>query len=296
MKKQKEPNLTFAELLADHYDRLTNSEKRIADFIAQNQDEAAFMSATELAERLKLSEPTILRFARSLGFNRYPDFRRIIQARVREMAGHSSRIRSRLDDLRQSGDIYEQLVTSEIDYLTESLHTLDRKSLDLAVDLLHTHQRIFVFGLGPAVALIDQLEIRLTRSTKHVIPLRVSGREMIEPLLLMSNEDLLVAIAFHSIHPSLALVLETAADKGTPVILITDTLGNLLRTKASVVLAARRGPISSFNSLTVPMTIINALLLKLTSVDKERILNNLDQLDQLRKSLEQNNQSGAKKK
>lgn len=295
MNKSSEDQITFTQLLAAHFDDFTKSERRIADFISQNQDEAAFMSAAELAQRMKVSEPTILRFARTLGFTRYPDFRRLIQARVREMAGHSERIRSSLDSLGQSGDIYEQLVISEIDFLTESLHTLDRKSLDQAVDLLHSHQNVFVYGLGPAVALVDQLEIRLTRSARRVIPLRVSGREMIEPLLLMTGSDLLIVIAFHSINPNLEIILEAAAEIGTPVILITDTLGNLIEKKVSVILEARRGPISSFNSLTVPMTIINALLLKLTLADQEKVLNNLDRLDQLRKTLNQKYQSSARK-
>ena len=56
----------FRKLVSDHYDQLTNAEKRITDFILQNQDEVAFMSAAEVAERLEISEPTMLRFAKTL--------------------------------------------------------------------------------------------------------------------------------------------------------------------------------------------------------------------------------------
>ncbi|PKO13528.1 MAG: hypothetical protein CVU39_18570 [Chloroflexi bacterium HGW-Chloroflexi-10] len=279
----------FSKLIAEHYDELTISEKRIASFISQNQDEVAFMSAAEVADALNLSEPTMLRFARTLGFESYPAMRVALQAKVRNLVNHSARIRSRLDDLRVSGDIYEQLVTSEIDFLTESLHSLDREAFNMAVEYLRVHQRVFVFGLGPSVSLVDQLEIRLTRSARHVIPLRTSGRELLEPLLLMGKDDLLIAIGFHSVTPYLELVLERANEYNTPVILITDTLGDLVGNKASVVLAARRGPVSAFHSLTVPMTIINTLLLVLSSVDQERIMNNLDKLDQLRDSVRRKN-------
>jgi len=50
------------------------------------------------------------------------------------------------------------------------------------------------------------------------------------------------------------------------------------------VLAARRGPISAFHSLTVPMTIINTLLLALAQTDQERAMSNLDRLDELRQT------------
>lgn len=285
MNSENTSNPEFNKLVANHYEHFTNSEKRIADFISQNQDEAAFMSAAEVANKLKISEPTMLRFAKTLGFDSYPAMRIMLQAKVRNLVNHSARIRSRLDDLREAGDIYDQLVTSEIDFLTESLHTLDRNALKKATELLHTHQRVFVFGLGPSISLVDQLDIRLTRSLKHVIPLRTSGRELIEPLLLMTGEDLVIAIAFHSVNPYLELVLDQANQHHTPVILITDILGDLIGSNATVTLSARRGPVSAFHSLTIPMTIINTLLLALTSKDQGRIMNNLDELDRLRDSV-----------
>jgi DNA-binding MurR/RpiR family transcriptional regulator len=112
---------------------------------------------------------------------------------------------------------------------------------------------------------------------------------MLEPLLLMGKEDLLIAIGFFNMTPSLRLVIDQANQHKTPILLITDTLGPMLGEKATVTLAARRGPVSSFHSLTVPMTIINALMLALGSVDQERVMTNLDKLDQLREHLKKTN-------
>jgi len=281
-----EPNNTdqveFSRLVADHYDGLTRNEKRIAEFIRQNQDEVAFMSAAKIAAALGLSEPTIGRFARTLGFENFPAMSLRLQARVRDLVVHSTRIRNALNDLRVDGDIYERVITSEIDFLTESLHTLDRQALKNAVELLRTHESVFVFGLGPSVSLVDLLEIRLTRSARRVVPLKTYGRELVEPLLLMNKDDLLIAIAWRTMNPYLRLTLKVASEHKTPVILITDTLGDMVGNQAAVVLAARRGPLSTFQSLTVPMAIINTLVLALSAVDQEKIMLNLDRLDQLR--------------
>ena len=108
---------------------------------------------------------------------------------------------------------------------------------------------------------------------------------MLEPMLMMNCDDLLIAIGFFNLTPNLELVLDYANQHGAPVILVTDTLGALVGDKADVVLAAHRGPVSAFHSLTVPMTIINALLLALSSVDQERVMEHLDLLDQLRERL-----------
>ena len=282
MKPENDPRQNFNQIVAEKYKDLTKSEKRIADFMRRSQDEAAFLSAAEIAEQLELSEATMVRFARTLGYESYPALREALQDDFRRRMTHTARLRSRLDDLREAGDIFERLVASEIDYLTESLHTLDREALDTAVELLRTHQRVFVFGLGPSISLVEQLRIRLTRAARQVIPLDSAGREILEPMLLMNGNDLLIAVAFFNLTPALQMVLDYAHQQGTPVILLTDTLGPLVSDRAQVVLSARRGPVSAFHSLTVPMTVINALMLTLSSVDQENVMSNLDKLDQLR--------------
>jgi DNA-binding MurR/RpiR family transcriptional regulator len=285
MSTEKSQNSDFDQLFAVHDSDFTKSEKKIADFMRRNMDEAAFLSAAEVAQRLDISEATMVRFARTLGFDSYPALREALQDNFRHRMTHSARLRGRLNDLREAGDIFERLVASEIDYLTESLHTLDRAALDAAVELLRAHQRVFVFGLGPSLSLVDLLQIRLTRTARQVVPLNTSGQEILEPLMLMNSADLLIAIGFFNLTPALQMVLDYANQQKTPVILVTDTLGPQVGEKADVVLAARRGPVSAFHSLTVPMTIINALLLALSSVEQEQVMANLDKLDQLRERM-----------
>ncbi len=280
--------IDFSQLISEHYSQLTKSEKRIANYLRKNQEEAAFLSAGELADRLGLSEATMVRFARTMGFNSYPSMRTVLQDNFRRRVTHSARLRSRLDDLRKAGDIFERVIVSEIDYLTQALETVDRQALRRAVDLFRTHDRIFVFGVGPSVTLVNLMEIRLGRFGRQVIPLATAGREILEPLLLMTDKDLLFAICFFDISPILKFVLDYANEVHCPVIMLTDTLGSVIGEQAEVVLAAKRGPVSKFHSLVVPMTIINTLLFELANEDQEQVMANLDKLDQLRDRLTKN--------
>ena len=279
----------FSQLISERYSQLTKSEKRIANYLRKNQEEAAFLSAGELADRLGLSEATMVRFARTMGFNSYPSMRTVLQENFRHRVTHSARLRSRLDDLRKAGDIFERVIVSEIDYLSQALETVDRQALHQAVDLVRSHDRIFIFGLGPSVTLVNLMEIRLGRFGKRVIPLATAGREVLEPLLLMTDQDLLFVICFFDVTPILKLVLDYANEVHCPVIMLTDTLGSVIGDQAEVVLAARRGAVSKFHSLVVPMTIINTLLFALANEDQEQVMANLDKLDQLRDRLAKDN-------
>ena len=277
--------IDFSQIISERYSQLTKSEKRIANYLRKNQEESAFLAAGEIADRLGLSEATLVRFARTLGFNSYPSMRTVLQENFRRRVTHSARLRGRLEDLRQGGDIFERLVVSEIDYLTQALETVDRQALQKSVNLLQSCERIFVFGAGPSVSLANLMEIRLGRFGRQVIPLTTAGREILEPLMLMKNHDLLFMICFFDVSPAQQLVLDYANEVNCPIIILTDTLGSIIGDKADVVLAARRGPMAEFHSLVVPMTIINTILLALANEDRVQVMSNLDKLDQMRERL-----------
>lgn len=281
----------FSQVISDRYNTLTKSEKSIANYLRKNQEESAFLSAAELAQQLDLSEATLVRFARTLGYSSYPAMRTVLQESFRRRVTHSVRLRGKLDELRDSGDIFERLVISEMDYLTQALETVDRVALNQAVELLKTRKRVFVLGLGPSISLVDLIQIRLGRFGHQVIPLTNSGREIVEPLLLMTKDDLVFTICFFDVTPALQLVLDYANQVGCPVIMLTDTLGSIIGDKADVVLAAKRGPVSKFHSLVIPMTIINTLLLALASENQEDVINHLDKLDFFRQHLKKISES-----
>jgi DNA-binding MurR/RpiR family transcriptional regulator len=281
----------FGQIVAEYYQQLTKSEKQIANYLRKNQEESAFLSAAELADYLGLSEATIVRFARTIGFDSYPAMREVLQENFRRRVTHSTRLQSRLEDLRDGGDIFERMVASEIDYLSHALETVDRQAFQQAVELMKSHKRIFVFGVGPSVSLVELMDIRLRRIGWDVVPLTTTGREILEPLLKLNEGDLLFTICFFDLTAPLELVLDYANEMNSKVIMLTDTLGSIIGDKADVVVAARRGPVSGFHSLVVPMTIINTLLLALAQEDQEHAMSNLDKLDELRERFKKINKS-----
>ncbi|MGA9398452.1 MAG: MurR/RpiR family transcriptional regulator [Anaerolineaceae bacterium] len=290
--QENESNLSdFGQTISNHFNSLTKSEKRIATFLRRNQDEAAFLAASEISDRLNISEATVVRFARKLGFASYPSMRTVLQDNFRARVTHSTRLKGRLNELREVGDIFEKLTVSEIDYLTQALETVDRDALMKSAKLLSSARRIFVFGLGPSNSLVDLMEIRLKRFGRDVVPLKSAGREILDSLISMTAEDVCFVISFFDTNPALNLLMEYTGETGCQVILLTDTQGSFISELAQVVLVARRGPVSEFHSLVVPMTIINALLLAIAQEDKARVMAYLDKLDTLRDRLKRSSGS-----
>lgn len=273
----------FQQRIESYLPSLTKSQQRIASYLLASYDEAAFLSAAELANRLDLSEATMARFAQSIGYSDFRELRRCLQELFRARATPASRLQHKLTELASSqGHVLTKVLAMELQYLAEASESIDLADFDLAVDILLSGERIFVFASGPSGILADLATWRFRRLGLPTIAMTESGRHLLENLQLLQTGDVMLVAGFQHLTPELVTVLDHAGVTGCPSILLTDTLGPAFRGKADVTLAARRGPVSTFHSLTVPMSVLNALILAVAMARPDESLAALNRLQQLR--------------
>jgi len=273
----------FRQRLERHLPDLTKSQQRIVSYLLASYDEVAFLSAAELAERLDLSEATLVRFAKAIGYSGFRELRRNLQGLFRIRATPASRLQHKLSELASSqGDVLSKVLAMEVQYLTEASHSINPVDFDRALEILLGGERIFVFASGPSGILADLAELRLRRLGILTIAMTESGRHLLEKLQLLQAGDAVLVAGFHHVRPEIVAVLDHARATGCRSVFLTDTLGPALRDKPDVILAARRGPVSTFHSLTVPMSILNALILAAAMARPDESLAALNRLQQLR--------------
>lgn len=273
----------FRLRLENRFPDLTKSERAIASYLLNNHDEAAFLPAAELARRLDVSTATVVRFARTVGYDGFPSLRRELQGIFQAKTTPAARLRHKLAELSGSqGHVFAKIVEMEVEYLTDALHNLDSADIDRAVALLLGADRIFAYGIGPSRMLAELAELRLRRFGITTVAMTSSGRDLVETLQLMRRGDALLATGFQRVPPELTAVMTQAHRLGCPSILITDTLQTCLGGLATVILAARRGPVSTFHSLTVPMAIVNTLILSVAMARSQQSLAALESFQQIR--------------
>jgi len=277
----------FRKHIETHLADLTKSQQQIATFLLSSYDEAAFMSAADLAKRLEVSEATIVRFAKAIGYDGFPELRRRLQELFRTQVTPASRLQRKLTELSSSpGHVLNKIIDMEIQYLREAERTVSTRDFDQAVEMVLQGKRVFVHGSGPSAILAELLELRLRRLGIFTIAMTESGRHLLEKLQLVQAEDTVVVAGFHRARTELFAVLDYARSVGGRTIFITDTLGAAFRDKADIILAARRGPVSTFHSMTVPMVILNALILAVAMARPRESLAALDRLEHLRSKYE----------
>jgi len=143
-------------------------------------------------------------------------------------------------------------------------------------------RRVFIYAGGPSASLAELMELRLRRFGIFALAMTESGRNLIETLQLLDGADAVVVAGFQHLNAEHGTVIEHAHAIGCRTILLTDTLGAALRDKVDVVLAARRGPVSTFHSSTGPMAILNALILAVAMARPEDSLAALKRMQDLR--------------
>jgi DNA-binding MurR/RpiR family transcriptional regulator len=273
----------FRQRLEQHFSQLTKSEQKLATFLLTNYDHAAFLNAADLAEQLQVSPATIVRFARSIGFKSFPELKRVLQEIFRHKNTPSTRLQHKLQDLKNSeGHILTKVVDMEVQFLAEVPHDIKPSDFDRAVKLLLEGKRIFVFGTGPSRILAELFELRLSRFGLPVISLIAPGRDLLDKLILLQRDDSILVTGFQRLTGELVAALNHAHKLGCRTVFLTDVLAPSFKDKADVILAARRGPVSTFHSLTVPMAILNAMILAIATEQSDESVAHLELLDELR--------------
>lgn len=266
------------------YDRLPKKQKMIADYISTNVQEVIFYSISELASVLGTSEAAVVRFAQSLGYSGYPQLRKILIRYYKEHLSAASRIKSYLGEIKGQDFIYPSMVRKEIEYLSESVSSIDQQNFNSAVEQICRANTIYVFGSGSNESLANYLCFRLNRFRKKTVLVRDTGKNIFEKLILLTPEDFVVVYAFYRPTADIVSLLDFVHSRQIPNLLITDTRVPPMVRNAQLVLCAKRGPFGVFLSAIVPMAVTNALIIRAAEKLGEKAMEALRELSDIRTS------------
>ncbi len=279
--------MSLREVIEQYDGRLTAADQRLVHKLLSNPTEGAFLSATNLAKRVGVHAAAAVRLARKLGFSGYPELRSQLQSQLIADSGPADRVRHRLAHIDDE-TIQDALVRSEITALRDLSQHVSQARIDEAAEALIRARKVFLFGHGHAVAIVELMQRRLRRSGLDVVVLVGPGRELAERALPLGSDDALLAFAFHSIPPGLVSLITHAKNAGAATLFISDLIGPMVRPKPDILLAAPRGGMAEeFQTSTVPTLICNALVLTIARLDKGRSLRALDQLNGLIEAFDQ---------
>jgi DNA-binding MurR/RpiR family transcriptional regulator len=260
---------------------LTPAETRLVQSVIQSPRASALGTAAELAQNAGVHEATASRLARKLGFDSYSAFRRALRDEFIPSREPATRLQKTLGSA--TGDtILGTLVRHETEALARIEAFADSDRIAEIAERLMSARRIHLFGRGNAETLSLLMLKRFRRFGRDVQKLSGDPRDLAEQALGFSEGEVLMMFAFRRAPKSYAPLIESARQAGTKTIVVADTVGPTLSPQPDFLLAApRSGDPDAFQTLTVPMTLCNAIVVAAGALDEGRALQALEQLGTL---------------
>jgi DNA-binding MurR/RpiR family transcriptional regulator len=268
--------------------RLTEADVRLLDVLLQDPLRAAMENGKDVSSRAGVHPAAAVRLAQRLGFSGYPEFRAFLQSNLVEgtddFESGSARIAARLIRASESGAL-SLVLDSEIAALQQVRAAVTDDDIRAFATAIRDGRRVFVFGRSHAATLTALIAMRLQRSGYDAIDLSAVTNQMAERLVSLSAGDVVWLLAFRRPSPVVLEVLRIARRRGATVLALTDVGGARLDPAPDHIIAASRGGPGDSQSLVVPMTIANAVILDLAAIDDGRSFKALEDYRRFRDEL-----------
>jgi DNA-binding MurR/RpiR family transcriptional regulator len=270
----------FAAIL-EKQERLTKSQKQVLKYILEHNEEAVFLTAAGLSQKVGVSEATVVRLAQVLGFEGYPDLQRRLREEFQDRLSTVSRFQETARQVGTEGDILLSIMQEDVRNLSQTLRDLPADTFRQAVKEIDSAERIFVAGLrgAHAPALVLSLYLRfLKKDARLVTP---GTGDVWNNIFGVGPRDLVVGISFPRYTRLTVEILAYARQQGARVGAITDSPLSPLAEFADWVLPVYSRLDSFIESFAAPMSLVNALLTAVSVQNLDKTVQALKEREEL---------------
>ena len=267
--------------IEDAYLDLSKSHKKIADYVLENYEKAAFLTAQKLGEATDISVSTEVRFATSLGYEGYPEFQEDLRETIKGKLTATQRIEVAGTQIRDN-DILTTVMQRDREMIQATLSAVSSEDFEKASRAINRARRIYIVGVRSSAALASFMyfyfkmiydDVRLIDSN--------SSSQMFEEIWRIGPEDVCIACSFPRYSKQVLSVVTYACDAGAKTIVITDNEEAPIAEVAWTTLVAKSNMASFIDSLVAPLSLVNALIVSAARGNRSLVKKNLAELEEI---------------
>lgn len=203
--------------IRQHFSSLRESESKVAAYIMENPDQTVMLSIAELAKKCGVSESTIVRFARTIGFSGFQELKLSL---AQDLVVPTQFISEQISATDSMETLIAKVTHSNVQAIHDTNKVLDVKELERAVEAISKARKIEFYGVGFAGLVAQDAHVRLSRigfqTNSYVDPhLQAHSAALLTP------EDVAVGLSFLGKTKDIIYTLAQAKNAGATVISIT---------------------------------------------------------------------------
>lgn len=218
--------------IRSNYSRLSEKEKKIADYILQHPKAIIHHTINQIADELEVADSTVFRFCQRVGFKGYQALKIALAA---EMATPVTDIHEKIRAGDDVGTVSEKVFRSNMNTLEDTLKVMDQKALQDAVAALIVAEKVEFFGIGgSAIVSIDAYH-KFLRSGMQVHA-NLDAHMQLMAASQLHAKDVAVIISHSGSTKDILDILHVLRDKNVTIIAITNFAKSTLSKQADILL------------------------------------------------------------
>lgn len=263
----------------EKFNKMSKSHKKLATFVIDHYEQAAFMTAAKMAKTVDISEATVVRFAYALEYDGYPEFQASLANWVKKKLNSVQSIGAKYGSSTQA-EILTSVLSADIEKIEDTIEHIDAQAFETAVDIILGAKHVYIIGLRSCKPMAQFLHfyLNIIRGDVNLID-STSTSETFEQMLRINEKDVVIGISFPRYSMRTLKAMEMANDKNAKVITITDTIHSPMCLYSSCNLLARSDMVSIVDSLVAPLSVINALVVAMCLKRPDDVRRNLESLE-----------------
>lgn len=202
------------------YQELTPTEQKIADYIMEQGFEVSALSAAELAELVKTSPPSIVRFARKLGYSGFQDMKLGLAKDAALQDKQQDKLYEAVGIHDTTKEIIYKISKGNMNAIEETISLLEEEAMAKAIASTSRANNINIFGVGASGLVGMDLQYKLMRINKKASMYMDSHTQMASAIHL-GKGDVAIGISHSGITLEVYKSVETAKERGATTISIT---------------------------------------------------------------------------
>ena len=278
--------LEFYRHIKGRANLLPRAQRKLLEFILAHEEESVFLRIGDLARRGEVSQATVTRLSRALGFKGFPEFQKELQRLFRNKLTTTSRLQKTVKEAGSGRDVLTKVLQTDMENIARTLQETPLPEFRRFVKCLASADRVVIVGLRSIHSLAVFMAVALEFLRREVWLVQPGIGDMWDRMAGLKKGDVVLGISFPRYTKETVELLHWAKTRGVTTLAITDSPISPLAQHADHVLTARYQMDSFIESFTAPLSLINALVTALGVQDRTRTLASLRKLEDVWKRQE----------
>ncbi|MEG0919464.1 MAG: MurR/RpiR family transcriptional regulator [Anaerovoracaceae bacterium] len=260
---------TIRELIKTKYSLFSKKEQQIANYVLENYQQSMLLSSSELAHIANVSDTTVVRFAKTLGFAGFYEYKSTIKKEYVPTQKVYASLASLEEERSKDSTLLSWYFKGITNDFISFLNSISLSNLDKMADAVINSETVYLFGVGSDEVVVHFLKNYLTVMGIKCIAITQDGLALKESFFFLNDKDSVIMCAYPTLQDSELWVANHTKRTGARLLLLTDSEITTRKFSPYASIEVKDGPETFFNSYVLQLMFCNALLLRIYEKNTE---------------------------